>query len=69
MTPELLRATRKKADELKVPIAVHAAYNILEFYQIVTEQGLTPIELLDSVGLLARDVVIGTATFLPNHGA
>ena len=64
VTPELLRATRKKADELKVPIAVHAAYNILEFYQIVTEQGLTPIELLDSVGLLARDVVIGHGNFL-----
>ena len=64
VTPELLRATRKKADQLKVPIAVHAAYNILEFYQIVTEQGLTPIELLDSVGLLAPDVVIGHGNFL-----
>jgi len=64
VTPELLRATRKKADELKVPIAVHAAFNILEFYQIVTEQGLTPIELLDSVGLLAPDVVIGHGNFL-----
>ena len=41
---DLLRATRKAADDLRMPIATHAAYNVHEFFQIVTEHRLTPIE-------------------------
>ncbi|HEV8472789.1 MAG TPA: chlorohydrolase family protein [Methylomirabilota bacterium] len=58
-TLELMRATRKVAGELRVPITIHAAYSIVEFYEMVREHLMTPIEVLDSVGLLAPDVTIG----------
>ena len=58
-TLDLLRATRKAADELKVPISTHAAYNVIEFYELVVEHRMTPVELLESVGLLGPDLTIG----------
>ena len=58
-TLDLLRATRKAAAELRVPITIHAAYSVIEFHDIVHEHRMTPIELLDSVGLLGPDVTIG----------
>ena len=56
---ELLRATRKAADELRLPIVTHAGYNVREFFEIVSEHRMTPIELLESVGLLGPDLIIG----------
>jgi 5-methylthioadenosine/S-adenosylhomocysteine deaminase len=56
---ELLRATRKAAGELRVPITTHAAYSVVEFYEMVREFRMTPIEVLESVGLLGPDLTIG----------
>jgi 5-methylthioadenosine/S-adenosylhomocysteine deaminase len=56
---DLLRAVRAAAAELGVPITIHAAYNVLEFLDLVREHRMTPIELLASVGLLGPDVTIG----------
>jgi 5-methylthioadenosine/S-adenosylhomocysteine deaminase len=56
---ELLRATREKADELKLPMATHAAYSIVEFYETVREYRRTPIELLDELGMLRPTLNIG----------
>ncbi|HEY3187789.1 MAG TPA: chlorohydrolase family protein, partial [Solirubrobacteraceae bacterium] len=64
---DLLRATRKAADELGMPIVTHAAYNIHEFFQIVTEHRMTPIELLDSIGFLGRDVTIGHGNLIAEN--
>ncbi len=64
---DLLRATRKAADDLRMPIATHAAYNVHEFFQIVTEHRLTPIELLDSLGFLGRDVTIGHGNLIAEN--
>ena len=50
-----LRATRENADELGLPMATHAAYSIVEFYEIVREHRTTPIELLDELGMLRPD--------------
>jgi cytosine/adenosine deaminase-related metal-dependent hydrolase len=66
-SPDLLRATRRAAAELGVPITTHAAYNVLEFFWIVTEHRMTPIELLESVGLLGPDLTIGHGN-LPAEG-
>jgi 5-methylthioadenosine/S-adenosylhomocysteine deaminase len=51
-SPALLRACRDKARELGLPVAIHAAYNVHEFYQIVTRERQTPIEFLEAQGLL-----------------
>ncbi len=64
---DLLRATRKAADDLRMPIVTHAAYNVHEFFQIVTEHRLTPIELLDSLGFLGRDVTIGHGNLIAEN--
>ena len=47
-----LSATADIAKDLDVPVAVHAAYSIIEFYDIVREHLLTPIELLEKLGVL-----------------
>ena len=36
---DLLRATRRAADELRMPIVTHAAYSVIEFYEILVEHG------------------------------
>lgn len=64
---DLLRATRAAAGELGVPIATHAAYNVIEFFQTVLEHRMTPIELMDSVGLLGPDVTIGHGNFVAEN--
>jgi 5-methylthioadenosine/S-adenosylhomocysteine deaminase len=65
---DLLRATRKAADELRLPIVTHAAYNIIEFYEIVREHRMTPVELMESVGLLGRDLTVGHGNLIADNG-
>lgn len=67
-TPELLRATRAAADELGLPILIHAAYSVIEFYETVTRHRMTPIELMDTLGLLAPDVTIGHGNIVADNG-
>jgi 5-methylthioadenosine/S-adenosylhomocysteine deaminase len=55
----LLRATRKAAGELGVPITTHAAYSVIEFYEMVREYRMTPLEVLETAGLLGPDLTIG----------
>jgi 5-methylthioadenosine/S-adenosylhomocysteine deaminase len=64
---DLLSATRKAANELRMPIVTHAAYNVHEFFQIVTEHRMTPIELLDSLGVLGRDLTIGHGNLIAEN--
>jgi 5-methylthioadenosine/S-adenosylhomocysteine deaminase len=64
---DLLRATRAAADELGVPIATHAAYNVIEFFQIVTEHRMTPVELMSSLGLLRSNLTIGHGNFVAEN--
>jgi 5-methylthioadenosine/S-adenosylhomocysteine deaminase len=64
---ELLRATRAAADDLRLPIVTHAAYNVIEFYEILREHRLTPIELLERVGLLGPDLTIGHGNLIADN--
>jgi cytosine/adenosine deaminase-related metal-dependent hydrolase len=65
---DLLRATRRAADELRLPIVTHAAYNIIEFYEIVREHRMTPVELMESIGLLGRDLTVGHGNLIAGNG-
>jgi 5-methylthioadenosine/S-adenosylhomocysteine deaminase len=56
---DLLRRTREKADELKLPMATHAAYSVIEFQEVLREYRRTPIELLDELGMLRPTLNIG----------
>lgn len=56
---DLLARTRAAADEMRLPMATHAAYSILEFHEVVREHRRTPIELLDELGMLRPTLNIG----------
>ena len=56
---ELLERTVALKDDLGVPVQIHAAYSPLEWQHIVETHGCTPIELLERVGLLGPQVIIG----------
>jgi 5-methylthioadenosine/S-adenosylhomocysteine deaminase len=64
---ELLRAARESASELGVPLWIHGALNLREFYWAVTQHRCTPIELLGRIGFLGPDVLVAHAVFLAGH--
>ncbi|MCB1546800.1 MAG: amidohydrolase family protein [Hyphomicrobiaceae bacterium] len=64
---ELLQRTVKAADELKLPMATHAAYSVIEFYEVVKEFMKTPIELLDEIGMLRPTLNIGHGNFVADN--
>ncbi|MSO84803.1 MAG: ethylammeline chlorohydrolase [Rhodospirillales bacterium] len=64
---EVLKRTRAAADERKLPIATHAAYSVLEFHDVVREHMMTPIELLESLGLLRPTLNIGHGNFIADN--
>jgi 5-methylthioadenosine/S-adenosylhomocysteine deaminase len=66
-SPDLLRAARRAASEHGLRITLHAAMNLVEFHRILREYGKTPIELLDSIGFLGPDVLLGHCVFHNNH--
>lgn len=64
---EVLKRTVKAADEFKLPMATHAAYSVIEFYEVVKEHMMTPIELLDSIGMLRPTLNIGHGNFISDN--
>ncbi len=64
---DLLRATRKAADELGVGIQIHAGQNLLEFHEILRRHGKTPVELLAETGLLGPDAIVGHCIISTAH--
>lgn len=63
----LLKASLSEARRRGVPIQIHAAQSLVEFGEITRRHGRTPIEWLDSIGLLGPDTVIGHGIFLNDH--
>src|SRR5262249_35148249 len=64
---EVLELTVQADDALKVPMATHAAYSVIEFYEVVKEHMKTPIELLDSLGMLRPTLNIGHGNFISDN--
>lgn len=63
----LLRRTREAADANGLPMATHAAYSVLEFHDVVREHMMTPIELLDDLGMLRPTMNIGHGNFIADN--
>ena len=66
---ELLRDSHAEALRLKVPFQTHAAQSIVEFHEMTRRHGMTPIEWLDSLGVLGPTSIIGHGIFLDHHSA
>jgi cytosine/adenosine deaminase-related metal-dependent hydrolase len=64
---ELLQASREAARTLGVPLQIHAAQSMVEFQEITRRHGKTPIEYLDSIGLLGPETIIGHGIFINDH--
>ena len=64
---DLLRAARRAADELDVPVQLHAAMNQREFHKILEQHGKTPIALLHSIGFLKPRTGLGHCVFHNRH--
>jgi 5-methylthioadenosine/S-adenosylhomocysteine deaminase len=58
-TAALMRAAAQAARERDLPVAIHAAYNIHEVFDIIREHQMTSIELLQQVGLMSDKLNIG----------
>ena len=58
-TVALMRAAAAAARERDLPVAIHAAYNIHELFDIIREHQMTSIELLQHVGLMSETLNIG----------
>jgi len=66
-TPELFRATREKADEMKIGIQTHVGQRLIEFQEIVRRHLKTPVQFLHSTGLLGPDFIAGHCIFASGH--
>jgi cytosine/adenosine deaminase-related metal-dependent hydrolase len=64
---EILKRTVEIANETGLPMATHAAYSVLEFHDVVREYMMTPIELLDSIGMLRPTLNIGHCNFISDN--
>jgi len=66
-TPELLLRAKAAAEERGVPLHTHAAQSLVEFQEMTRRHGVTPIQWLDSLGMLGTATIIAHAIFLDSH--
>jgi cytosine/adenosine deaminase-related metal-dependent hydrolase len=66
-TVDLMAAAAREAASRKLPVAIHAAYNIHEVYDIIREHQKTSIELLEQIGLLSATTNIGHGNFVAEN--
>jgi cytosine/adenosine deaminase-related metal-dependent hydrolase len=59
----LLRDSRAAADDLEVPISLHASQGVWEFHEMTRRHGRTPVEWLSDIGFLGPRTVLGHAVF------
>jgi len=63
----LLCDSAAAARERRLPLQIHAAQSVVEFHEIMRRHGQTPIEWLETLGVLGPNAVIGHAIFLDHH--
>ena len=66
-TPDLIADSFAAAQERKVQFQIHAAQSVVEFHEITRRHGKTPVEWLDSLGVLKPGAIIGHGIFLNDH--
>ena len=66
-TPELLQASLEAARERDRPLQIHASQSLVEFHEITRRHGMTPLEWLADLGLLAAGTIIAHCIFIDSH--
>lgn len=64
----LLKDTRRHADELGIPIQIHAGQSPFEFSRVRETEGKTTVEYMMDTGLLGPDCIIGHGQFMSDDG-
>ncbi len=64
---DLIKDSHAEAKRLNLPFQIHAAQSTVEFHEITRRHGMTPIEWLQSLGVLGPSSIIGHAIFLDHH--
>jgi 5-methylthioadenosine/S-adenosylhomocysteine deaminase len=63
----LLRDSKAAADDLDVPISLHASQGVWEFQEMTRRHGRTPVEWLADLGFLGPRTVLGHAIFISGN--
>lgn len=66
-TPELLQESHTYAVERNLPFQIHVSQSVAEFHEIYRRHGKTPVEWMDSLGILDGRTILGHAIFLDHH--
>jgi 5-methylthioadenosine/S-adenosylhomocysteine deaminase len=66
-TPDLIQDSLAAAKERGLTMQIHAAQSVVEFHEITRRHGMTPVQWLDSLGVLGADSIIGHGIFLDHH--
>ena len=65
---QLLKDTRRYADEIKIPIQLHAGQSPNEYARVMETENRTTIELMMETGLLGPDFIIGHGQIMSGDG-
>jgi len=60
-TGDLLRDAKALADDARRPYTVHTSQSVVEFNEMVSRHGKTPIAWLDELGVLSSNTILGHA--------
>ena len=66
-TGELIQASLEEAQKRGLTLQIHAAQSQVEFNEMVSRHGVTPIQWLDTLGVLTESTTIGHGIYLDHH--
>jgi len=66
---DLLRRSLVEARQRGIPLKIHAAEAMFEFKEVARKRGITPIQVLDQLGLLGPGTILAHAIFFDHHPA
>ncbi|MFC1803591.1 amidohydrolase family protein [Thermoproteota archaeon] len=66
-SPQLLKETRRVADEEKLLITSHISESSIDVYDSIKRYGKPPIEAMADLGLLGDDFIAGHAIYVSGH--
>lgn len=66
-TEDLLRDSGAAARERGLPLTIHCAQAVAEFYEMVRRHGVTPIQWAHQIGLAGPGTILGHAIFIDEH--
>ena len=64
---DLLRDAHDYATERNLPYQIHVSQSVTEFHEIFRRHGKTPVQWMESLGVLDERSILGHAIFLDHH--